>query len=70
MEITAPVVGEVSAQAWNDIENIGKIIPEGKPPNLEANRDRSFGGCVKFGFPRAYRNVWVCMKSNNRINSD
>lgn len=39
MEITAPVVAEVSAQAWNDIENICKFIPEGKPPNLQTNRD-------------------------------
>jgi hypothetical protein len=39
MEITVPVVGEVSAQAWNDIKNICKFIPEEKPPNLEANRD-------------------------------
>ena len=27
MKITAPVAGEVSAQAWNDIENICKSIP-------------------------------------------
>jgi len=57
MEITVPVVGEVSAQAWNDIENICMFIPEGKQPNLEAKRNGSFGGCVKFGFPHAYRNV-------------
>ena len=57
MEITAQVVGEVSAQAWNDIEDICKFTSEGKPPNLEANRDGSFGGCVKFGFPHTYRNV-------------
>jgi hypothetical protein len=38
MEITVQVVGEVSAQAWNDIEDICKFTSEGKPPNLEANR--------------------------------
>lgn len=42
MEITAPVVGEVSAQAWNDIENICKSIHSGKPSNLEENRDGAF----------------------------
>ena len=48
MEITVPVVGEVSAQAWNNIENICKFIPEGKPPNLEANREIRFGPDNRF----------------------
>jgi hypothetical protein len=38
MEITVPLVREVSVQAWNDIENICKFICEEKPTNLEANR--------------------------------
>jgi len=38
MEITVPLVGEVSVQAWNDIENYCKFISEEKPTNFEANR--------------------------------